>query len=80
MSTIYDLASGPMQTGGFKLHVTNGAGVETMVYDNTGVAYGDGVVTVPLSGRDVTSVRITRPEFDVITLCEVEVYMGMINF
>ncbi|XP_052804535.1 uncharacterized protein LOC128234367 [Mya arenaria] len=65
---------GIQQTGGFKLHVTDGSGQEEQVYDNNGMVYGNGVFDVRFVERDVRAVRITRPDFSVVTLCEVEVY------
>ncbi|WAR04083.1 hypothetical protein MAR_019452 [Mya arenaria] len=37
---------GIQQTGGFKLHVTDGSGQEEQVYDNNGMVYGNGVFDV----------------------------------
>ncbi|KAH3699571.1 hypothetical protein DPMN_074528 [Dreissena polymorpha] len=47
----------------------NDSGTE-QVYDNKGVSYGSGVFTVTLGDRALSAVIITRPDFNILTLCE----------
>ena len=55
------------------------SGPEVMVYDNVGIEYGDGVFNFTVD-RPVISVVVKRPSGNILTLCEVQVFDGKINY
>ena len=69
---------GEGQLSNFDLYVTSeDTEQETLVYNNTGVAYGDGVFTVNFSPViPVTSAVIRRPTGNILVLCEVQIFDG----
>lgn len=73
---LYISVQGADQSSEFKVAVRNSTGVTEQLYDNKGVTYGSGVFTVTLGEKAISAVVISRPDFNILTLCEVEVYTG----
>ena len=59
----------------FRLFYDNG-GSEVLLYDSTGIEYGQGVFTIPINPPVTTNAIIIRRD-GTLTLCEVEIYGGM---
>ena len=54
-------------------------GTEVLLFDQTGVDYGQGFFTIPINPPVTTSAIIIRRD-GTLTLCEVEIFGGKITF
>lgn len=67
------------QLPGFQLYIQPfDMAPEELIYDSTGVPYGNGIYTIPISPPRMAKFVTVRRN-GVITLCEVEVFQGILS-